>query len=142
MKWKAFLLASLAVFVALQILDYLIHGVILMPTYESLKHIFRPDMGTKTWIFVLVGLIWSVLFTLIFVKGYEARGWLEGVRFGLLIGLFWAIPMAYGSYAMYPIPYSLALQWFLYGLAETILVGIVVALVYGRLAGPSAPPAG
>jgi hypothetical protein len=136
MKWKALLLASLSAFVTVEILDYVIHGVILMPAYESLKNVFRPDMAAKTWIFVLVGLIWSVLFTLIFAKGYEARGWLEGVRFGLLIGLFWAIPMAYGSYAMYPIPYSLALQWFLYGLLETILAGIAVALVYGRLAGP------
>jgi hypothetical protein len=141
MKWKALLLASLSAFVTVEILDYVIHGVILMPAYESLKNVFRPDMAAKTWIFVLVGLIWSVLFTLIFAKGYEARGWLEGVRFGLLIGLFWAIPMAYGSYAMYPIPYSLALQWFLYGLLETILAGIAVALVYGRLAGPSARPA-
>jgi hypothetical protein len=139
MKWKAFLLASLCVFVTVEILDYLIHSVILMPTYESLKHLWRPDMESKMWIVVLVALIWSVLFTLIFIKGYEGRGWLEGVRFGLLIGLFWAIPMAYGSYAMYPIPYSLALQWFLYGLVESILAGIVVALVYGRLAGASAP---
>lgn len=136
MKWKAFLIASVSVFVVLQALDYLIHNVVLGPTYESLKDVWRPDMESKMWIMPVVGVIWAVLFTLIFVKGYEGRGLMEGVRFGLLIGLFWAIPMAYGSYAVYPIPYSLAFQWFLYGTIETILVGIVVALVYGRLAGP------
>jgi hypothetical protein len=137
MKWKAFLIASLCVFVASQALDYLIHNMVLGPTYEALKHIWRPDMESKMWIMPVVGGIWAVLFTMIFIKGYEGRGLMEGVRFGLLIGLFWAIPMAYGSYAVYPIPYSLAFQWFLYGTMETILLGIVVALVYGRLAGPA-----
>jgi hypothetical protein len=33
-----------------------------------------------------------------------------------------------------PIPYSMALQWFLYGLVEYLLCGMVVALVYGKQA--------
>jgi len=31
---------------------------------------------------------------------------------------------------MIAIPYSLALQWFIYGMVEAIVMGIVVALVY------------
>ena len=48
----------------------------------------------------------------------------------LVIGLFTSIPFAYGTYVMIPIPYSLALQWFIFGLLETIVLGIVVALIY------------
>jgi len=127
---KRFVAASLAVFVVSQILDFLIHGVILKATYESLKQLWRPDMESKMWIMYLVGFITSFLFTYIFVKGYEGKGILEGVRFGVVIGLFTSIPMAYGTYAMIAIPYSLALQWFAYGMVETIVMGIVVALVY------------
>jgi len=134
MKWKAFLTAAGAVYVVAQLVDYLIHGVLLRSAYEALKDLWRPDMASKTWIMVLVTAIWSVLFTLIFIKGYEARGWMEGVRFGLLIGLFTAIPLAYGTYAMLPIPYSLAFQWFVSGLLQCILLGIVAALVWGSLA--------
>jgi len=127
---KRFVAASLAVFVVSQILEFLVHGVILKATYESLKHLWRPDMESKMWIMYLVGFITSFLFTYIFVKGYEGKGILEGVRFGVIIGLFTSIPMAYGTYVMIAIPYSLALQWFIYGMVETIVMGIVVALVY------------
>jgi len=63
---------------------------------------------------------------------------MEGVRFGVLIGLFTSIPMAFGTYAMMPIPGSLAWQWFIFTLVETILLGIVAAAVYR----PREPSAG
>jgi hypothetical protein len=89
------------------------------------------------WIEWLNGLIVSFLFTYIFTKGYQGRGIMEGLRFGLVVGLFVSIPMAYGTYMIIPIPYSLALEWFLYGTAQVILLGAVAAAVYK----PSAAPA-
>lgn len=38
--------------------------------------------------------------------------------------------MAYGTYAMIEIPYSLALQWFIYGIIEYIILGAVLAAIY------------
>lgn len=137
MNVKRFIAASLAVFVVGQVLGYVIHNVILRATYDSLKSLWRPDMQSKMWIMWLTGLITSFLFTLIFAKGYEGKGIGEGVRFGVLIGLFTSIPMAYNSYVTLPIPYSLALQWFLYGTVATIILGVVAALVYKR-EGPAA----
>jgi len=32
--------------------------------------------------------------------------------------------------AVYPIPSSLALQWFIYGAIQTIILGVVTALIY------------
>jgi len=130
MNVKRYLLASVAVFVTGMVLDQLIHNVILKATYESLKHLWRPDMDSLMWIRPVIGVIWSFLFTYIFVKGYEGKGIMEGVRFGAVIGLFTSIPMAYGTYIIIAIPYSLAFQWFVYGLIENILIGIVVAAVY------------
>jgi hypothetical protein len=37
---------------------------------------------------------------------------------------------AYNIYAMFPIPYDLALKWFLAGLAGCVLLGIVAAGIY------------
>ena len=130
MNIKRYIAASVAVFVVQQLLNFLIHGVILKAAYESTKSIWRPDMASKMWILTLTTFILSFLFTLIFVKGYEAKGIPEGIRFGLLIGLFTSIPMAYNTYATFPIPYSLALQWFLYGTAASIVLGVVAASVY------------
>ena len=130
MNVNRFIAAGLAVFVVGRVLDYVIHNVILRPTYDSLKSLWRPDMEAKLWIMWLVGFITSFLFAYIFTKGYEGKGIAEGVRFGFLIGLFTSIPMAYGSYATLPIPYSLALRWFLYGTLATMILGIVAAVVY------------
>jgi len=130
MNVKRFIAASLAVFVVGQALNFLIHGVLLQATYDSLKQLWRPDMESKMWIMWLVGFITSFLFTYIFAKGYEGKGIAEGIRFGFVIGLFTSMPMAYGSYVTLPIPYRLALQWFLYGTLATMILGIVVASIY------------
>jgi len=130
MNVKRFIAASLAVFLVSQALSYLIHGVILTAAYEATKSIWRQDMQSKMWIESVNGLITAFLFTYIFIKGYEGKGIMEGVRFGLIVGLFVSIPMAYGTYVIIPIPYYLALEWFLYGTAVVILMGITAALIY------------
>ena len=84
----------------------------------------------KLWLIPVIGLFFSFFFTFIFSKGYEGKGLLEGVRYGLYVGLMVALPMAYGSYAMMPIPYSLALQWFIYGTLEYMIAGVVLALIF------------
>jgi hypothetical protein len=130
MNTKRYFVASLAVFVAAVVLDYVIHGVILKSAYEATKTIWRPDVDSKAWIIALVDFIIAFPFTYIFVKGYEGKGIMEGVRFGTVVGVLICVPMSYGTYAMLPMPYSLAFQWFLYGLIETILMGITAAAVY------------
>jgi hypothetical protein len=130
---KKLWLGFVAVFVLLQGLDYLIHNVILSSYYASdaLKHIWRPDMESKMWMFPVIGLFFSFFFTLIFSKGYEGKGIAEGVRYGLYVSLMVNIPAAYSSYVLYPFPYALTLQWFLYGTLELIIAGVVLAMIYG-----------
>ncbi len=138
MNVKRFFLAAVVVFIVAEVLEFLIHGVILASTYEALKDLWRPDMESKMWIYPVIGAIWSLLFVYIFVKGREGKGLMEGVRFGVVIGLFVGIPMAYGTYAMIAIPYSLALQWWIYTLIECIVLGVIAALVYKPLPAPAA----
>ena len=111
----------------------IIHLGLLSSTYHlpEVMRIMRPESDGTMWIYFVTGLITSFFFTLIFSKGYEGKGIMEGVRYGLYVGLLMSTPMAYDSYASYPLPYSLALQWFLYGVAEYIILGIVVAMVFG-----------
>lgn len=127
-------LGFIAAFVAMVVLELIIHGFILGSTYRSdeLARLWRPDMESKMWIMYVVYVIMSFFLSLIFSKGYEGKGIGEGFRFGLYVGLLLATPMAYSSYAIYPIPYSLAFQWFIYGLIEYIIIGILLALVFGK----------
>ncbi|VAW13682.1 hypothetical protein MNBD_BACTEROID01-559 [hydrothermal vent metagenome] len=130
MNIKKFVYACIAVFVTFQVLDFIIHGVILRPTYESLKDIWRPDMMSKMWIMYITSLVLSLLFVYIFTKGYEGKGIAEGIRYGIIIGLLMNTVGMFSQYVVYPIPLSLAIQWFVFGIIEFLICGIVVALVY------------
>lgn len=132
MNCKRLIIASLVIFVLVNAIDYAVNTYILASIYESpeLKKLWRPDMMSKMWIGYVFSLLTSLLFTYIFVKGYEAKGLLEGVRFGILIALFVVIPMSHSFYVVLPIPYSLALQWCIYGTIEMLVAGILVAAIY------------
>ena len=86
------------------------------------------------WLFWVIYVFMAYLLAVIFSKGYEGKGMGEGVRFGLYLGLLMAIPWAYGTYAVMDIPYSLALQWFVYGVIEFVVAGVILAAVFGKSA--------
>lgn len=130
MNVKRFALAGVVVFVAFQIMDFIVHGVILMKSYEALASVWRPDMMKLMWIMYATGAAFSLLFVYIFTKGYEGRGLLEGVRYGLVIGLFMNAVGMFNQYVIYPLPFALVLQWFLYGMIEFVIAGVVVAAIY------------
>lgn len=132
MNIKRFITASVVVFVAFEIIDMLVHTLILGKAYQALGPIWRSDMMSKMWIFHIGSFILSFLFTYIFIKGYENKGLAEGARYGAVIGLYANIPYAFYEYAMFPLPLSLCLQWFVYGMIEFIICGMIVAAIYRK----------
>ena len=138
---KKVLIGTVVVFIILEVLDIIVHGVILMSAYAATQNVWRPDMMEKMWIMHVVKIVVSFFFAFIFSKGYEGKGIMEGVRYGLYVGVMMAVGMAYGTYAMIAIPYSLALQWFLYGILEYVIAGTALSYVFGRKFGEvSIPP--
>lgn len=131
---KKFWTAIVAVFVTISVVEAIVNMALLTSAYQATASLWRPMGEMKIWIFYLVYAFIAFFLTLIFSKGYEGKGITEGVRFGFYVGMLMAVPMAYGTYASMPIPYSLALQWFLYGLIKYMIAGIVLALVYGKQA--------
>ncbi len=142
MNRKKLVITVIVVFVLLELTNFLIHNVLLLDTYmmEEHKTTFRTpeEFGSLMWISFLMDLVWSFFFVFFFVKGYEDKGIMEGVRFGIYIGLFYSMIMAYKSYVFAPIVYSLAFQWFIYGLIQCVILGIVTALVYKPKTEPAA----
>ena len=124
-------IGAVAAYVSFAVLDWLVNGVLLQSAYKETASLWRPEGEMKMWIPFVTNAVFAYFFSFIFSKGYEGKGIAEGIRYGLYIGLMFSIPMAYGSYAFMPIPYSLALQWFIYGTIEMIIAGVVVAWVYG-----------
>ncbi len=127
---KKVITGFVVVFAAMAVMSFIFDNLILGSTYESLKNIWRPDMESKMWIFYVIMVVGSFFFSFIFSKGYEGKGILEGVRYGLYIGIWMSLSMAYGSYAMIDIPHSLALQWFIYGVIQYVIYGILLTWVF------------
>ena len=132
---KKFWLGFVGVFVAMEIMNMLINGMLLMSDYQATQNIWRPNMMSYMWVYHVLMLCGAFFFTFIFSRGYEGKGIFEGVRYGLYIGIWISMGMAYGTFAMIPIPYSLAIKWFLSGIVQYVVMGIVVAMVYGKKQG-------
>lgn len=134
MNKKKFWITVIVAFILTEATNFLIHGVFLKSTYESegIKEIFRnmEEMNSRMWVMWITDFLWVYFFIFIFVKGYENKGIMEGMKYGLYIGIFVSLVFSYQSYVIYPIPYSLAFQWFIYGLIQCVLLGVVAALVY------------
>jgi hypothetical protein len=127
---KRFIAAGLAIFLIFTVCDFIIHTVILGDYYMSMTGIWRPDMMSLMWIMYLGTFIFSFLLIYIFIKGYEGRGIPEGIRFGIMMCLITTGIGAVYQYVVYPLPLSLVIQWFGYGLVEFILAGIAAAAIY------------
>jgi hypothetical protein len=127
-----FWLGFVAVFVALVAMDAVINTMLMKGDYEATAALWRPEAEMKIWIFQVVSAFVAFFFTLIFSKGYEGGGLMEGVRYGFYVGMMMAVPMAYGSYGAMPIPYGFALKWFVFGMLEYIVAGIILAAIYGK----------
>ncbi len=130
MNVKRFIIAAVAVFISFQIMDYIIHGVILMETYDSLEGVWREDMDSFMWIMMVTSAVFAFLFAFIFTRGYQGKGIGEGIRYGLIIGLLMMVVGMFNQYAVYPLPLSLVIQWFIYGIIEYIVGGVILALIY------------
>ncbi|MBM4169972.1 MAG: hypothetical protein FJ215_12580 [Ignavibacteria bacterium] len=127
---KKVLVGAVVVYILVAILDYLIHNVLMMSVYEATPDLWRSPEEMKMWVIFVAYIFFAFFFSFIFSKGYEGKGIMEGVRYGFYMSLLINLPAGYATYASMPVPYSLALGWFLYGTAEFIICGIALALIF------------
>jgi len=134
MNTKQWLLASVAVFVVIAVLEFLIHGVLLADMYRQTASVWRPEaeMQKMMWVFWVGILVFSPFFVLIYVKGYEKGkpGLGQGFRYGLYVGVMLSVMNSFGWYVMLAIPLALAFYWFLAILVEFIVAGVAAGFVY------------
>lgn len=139
MNWTRFAMACVALYVFYHLFGWIFHEYLMMDTYAALTGVaFRTEaeMMSRMWVMFLTSVVWVVLFCYIFVRGYEGKGLMEGVRYGVIISLFMGLPYAYESWVLYPLPLSLAHQWFISGVIFSVLGGVIVAAIYRPKASP------
>lgn len=101
---QRFIFANIAVFFWMVAADMFITHMCLMDTYQQTPELWRPvdEIQANVWWMLLAYFILAKVFVYIFTRGYEGKGWAEGARYGLLIGLFAGVSMAM-SYIWMPI---------------------------------------
>ncbi len=128
MKKKVFL-AAVVVFVLWSVMDFIVHGVILKSAYASTASLWRPMAEMKMGLTYVTVFIAALAFSAIY--GYLAgkKSIMTGFTYGLLYGIAVGVGMGYGSYSVMPIPYSMALTWFLSTVIEGILGGVLLGAI-------------
>ena len=132
MNNKTFWIGWVAVYITMQVIGFVIHGVLMTDSYEALAHVFRPqeEMDSMMGIMFVSSAIGLWLFCYIFTKGYEGKGITEGLRYGAMMGLFLGIPTSIDAYVIYPITQELAMIWFASSVIGLAIGGAVFAAIY------------
>jgi hypothetical protein len=131
---KKLWLGFVAVFVLTFLLDFAVNTFLMTKEYMETAQLWRPQAEMKTGVILVVELFFAFFFTFIFSKGYEGKGYMEGVRYGLYVSLMMNVTGAYMTYATMPVPYMLALKWFLFGTIQYMIYGAVLGFVFGKQA--------
>jgi len=125
MNWKKIAIATVALTVVWFVMDFVIHGVLLMNLYKESAHFWRPMEEMNPIIGAACTLVFAFLFTMFYVSVVRPKNLSTGLKFGIWLGLLWGVSMG-GMYMFMPIPLMLAIGWFSATLVESVVGGVVV----------------
>lgn len=74
-------------------------------------------------------LVLSVCFVAIYSYLINPKSLSNGIKYGLIMGFALGLSMGFGSYSYMPIPFSLAVSWFVASFVEFILAGALTGLI-------------
>ncbi len=132
MNPKRLVLAIVAVFVGIFLTDFLIHGVWLQSDYKATASLWRPEAEMPSYMgwLILGQLFFTIPFVVLWAKGFAAKGCIrDACVYGVLLALACqsTTPICY---ATQPMPGSIMVKWFVSSLAQGVMAGIIVFLVY------------
>ena len=117
---------------------FVVYGLLLASQFAQYPGVYRPADDTSHMPYLALGILIAMAAAcVIYAKGYEGRSGLEeGLRFGVVLGVFIVGYTAIVNYAVLNIGRRLALSMAAAGFVEWIVVGVVIGLVY-KPAGPT-----
>ena len=130
MDFKKFSMAVVGSFIVMSFLGWLWHRVILVNFY--MENVSSP-LPEPNVLFILLGyLILAVLMAYMYPQGYKGGSALiEGLRFGVIIGLLWVLPINVIMIGVVGKSGTLVVVDGLWRLVEQGIGGIVIGYIYG-----------
>jgi hypothetical protein len=137
-NWPRIALAAVAATIVDALYGFCVYGNVLDRQFAQYPAVYRPMAVQGAYMPFLFGGIFLAMIaaSIIYAKGYEGgSGVTEGVRCGALIGVLAVGYSVIVQYAMSNIGRKLAVSMAAAALAEWVLAGIVIGLVYRADAG-------
>lgn len=133
MHLRKLVLAALATGLAINLLDFFVHGLLFENMYYSQVPIFRRD-NTVPFL-VLADFMKALVFVWVYdrVRDSFAAGAAGGATYGLYAGILVQFPANIFLHLLIrDFPYALTWAWTLYGVALFVGAGAVAGAIYRR----------
>jgi hypothetical protein len=123
--------AAIAAWVVYLGVGPLVNNVLLADLYAQHARVFRPQAEMNVAFGLAAAVAGFFVFAYAYAKGYEGgAGVVEGLRFGVVVGLLLAAFSVAWNYVVLPVSGALAAAWIVDVIVEMAIYGAVVGLVY------------
>jgi hypothetical protein len=131
MNWTRVALAAVAAGVVMVVAGFVLHGMVMAPTYTEYADVFSQEQASPAW-FSLISVVLSLVVAVLYAKTRSSwpAGWRGGALLGLLVGLVVGFTSFYWPLVIAGFPYYLSWCWLGIDVIEYTIVGVVVGLVY------------
>ena len=126
-------IAAVVAWIAYLGISFLVHTVLLRDLYLQHLGLMRPEADQNAvlpigFFFALVGFF---AFAYTYAKGYEGgSGRLEGLRFGVLVGILICCFRVIWDHMVWPVSLQLTTAWMVEYIIEFAIYGSLVGIIY------------
>jgi hypothetical protein len=130
MNWTRIAVAGVAAGIVTWISDFVLHGMVMGPTYRRLSQVFSQAQSNPAW-FLLVAVTMALMAALLFARtrGSWAPGWKGGLTFGFFLGLVVFFQRFYDPLVIDGYPYYLSWCQGGISLIDSLLAGAVLGAI-------------
>ena len=125
MNSKKTILAIVCVAVVWFIMDFIVHGNLLMEAYQATASLWRAPEEMTQLAPLIFTLVFSVLYVLFYVSISQTKTTAQGFKFGFWYGLISGLCM-YGTTIYMPIPSNIGVAWFFACFIESMIAGALM----------------
>jgi hypothetical protein len=130
MNWTRIALAGVAAGIVTWISDFVLHGIVMAPTYRRLSQVYSQTQASPA-LFLLIAVTLGFMAALLFARTRVswALGWKGGLTFGLFLGLVLFFQRFYDPLVIDGYPYYLSWCQGGINMIDSLLAGAVIGAI-------------
>jgi hypothetical protein len=132
MNWGKVFLGGIVGGIAIWLVDFLLHGIVMADTYMRFPEVFAQEADPMNmWWFLLVEVCIATAATMLFVKtrGSWGAGVKGGLTFGFFLGLVYFFTNFFPPLTIEGFPYFLAWCWGGMTMIVSLVLGAVLSFI-------------